>query len=422
MSASEQLRDLYSTLSLLTSGDEAAPRLAAIIAEIAGALHPSGTRSIRRFEADDGTRFEVDLGDRLGRALYYGYQQEKIELSLFEQICPVGGQVWDVGANFGLYTVKSARRVGPAGKVHAFEPGAFARELLLTNLTANRVEDRVVVHDTALADRDGEGTFFEAEESAFSGLKDTGRAKIARRVPVRLARIDSLWQALGCPPIDAMKIDVEGLEAQVLEGASRAIAGSPNLVLLVEIAAKNTNAEERHRIQRCLEELGAQGFRFWQPRPVEGGIREYLPEGGTLPEGGENVFIVRRDSDRELELSKAALGIVPAAEMVSDRERSLLSSVKAVLLQSLEAKRALYAARQEKESALASLRAAHEAEVATLRTEIEHLRERLKAALSASNLEHDKLETVLREAAHYREQLEATLAQRVRKWLKRLRA
>src|SRR5690606_16448280 len=149
----------------------------------------------------------------------------------------------------------------------------------------------------------------------------------------------------------------------------RAIAGSPNLILLVEIAAKNTNAEERHRIQRCLEELGAQGFRFWQPRPVEGGIREYLPEGGTLPEGGENVFIVRRDSDRELELSKAALEIVVAAASgLSDRERSLLSSVKAVLLQSLEAKRALYAARQEKESALASLRAAHEAEVATLRT------------------------------------------------------
>ncbi|MBX5471968.1 MAG: FkbM family methyltransferase [Acetobacteraceae bacterium] len=421
MSASEQLKDLYSTLSLLTSSDEAAPRLAAIIADIAGALHPPGARSIGRLDAEDGTNFEVDLGDRLGRALYYGYQQEKIELSLFEQICPVGGQVWDVGANFGLYTVTSARRVGPSGKVHAFEPGSFARELLLRNLAANRVEDRVVVHDTALADRDGEGTFFEAEESAFSGLKDTGRAKIARQVQVRLARVDSIWQELGCPPIDAMKIDVEGLEAAVLEGASRAINGSPDLVLLVEIAAKNTNAEEKRRIVRRLTELGTLGFRFWQPCPVQGRIREYLPEDGSLPAGSENIFMVRRDSDREIELSKAATRIIAADSGLNDRERSLLSSVKVVLLQCMEAKRAVHVALQEKESALASLRAAHEAEIAALRTEIAQMREKLESALSLSSLEHEKLMTALGEAAHYREQLEATLARRVRKWLKRLR-
>lgn len=413
MSASEQLRDLYFTLSLLPSGDEAAPRLAAIIADMAALLHPPGGRSIGRFEAEDGVHFEVDLGDRLGRALYYGYHQEKIELSLFEQVCPSGGQIWDVGANFGLYTVTSARRIGPTGKVHAFEPGSFARELLLRNLAANRVEDRVVVHDVALADREGEGTFFEAEESAFSGLKDTERAKIARQVPVRLARVDSVWLELGCPPIDAMKIDVEGLEAEVLEGARRAIAGSPGLVLLVEIAAKNTNAEERRRIMRCLEELESEGFRFWQPCPDQGKMREYLPEGGTLPDGGENIFIVRRDSDRERALSRAAMEAIVAADPgLSSRERSLLSTVKVLLLECLKAKQAAFAASKQKENELASLRAAHEVELAASRAEIEGARRQLDAALSASGCE----------TARLREQLEATPVRRVRKWLRRVRA
>lgn len=412
MNAPEQLRDLYSTLSLFPGGDEAASRLAAVIAEMAAALHPPGTRSIARFEADDGAHFEVDLGDRLGRALYYGYQQERIELSLFEQVCPIGGHIWDVGANFGLYTVKSARRVGPAGKVHAFEPGAFARKLLLTNLAANRVEDRVVVHDTALADRDGTGTFFETEESAFSGLKDTERAKVARQVPVRLARIDTIWQELGCPPIDAMKIDVEGLEAEVLEGASRAIDGSPNLVLLVETAAKNTNAEEKRRIVRCLERLGSRGFRLWLPSRDQAGLREYLPKDAALPEGGENLFIVRRDTDREMALSRAAMKAIGAADPgLGDRERSLLSTVKLLLLQCALAKGAAHAARQEMERELASLRAAHDAELAASRAEVERLRAKLEAVLSATGLE----------AAQYREQLEATLARRLRKWLKRLR-
>lgn len=412
MNAPEQLRDLYSTLSLFPGGDEAASRLAAVIAEMAAALHPPGTRSIARFEADDGAHFEVDLGDRLGRALYYGYQQERIELSLFEQVCPIGGHIWDVGANFGLYTVKSARRVGPAGKVHAFEPGAFARKLLLTNLAANRVEDRVVVHDTALADRDGTGTFFETEESAFSGLKDTERAKVARQVPVRLARIDTIWQEARVPADRRHEDRRRRAGGRGPRGASRAIDGSPNLVLLVETAAKNTNAEEKRRIVRCLERLGSRGFRLWLPSRDQAGLREYLPKDAALPEGGENLFIVRRDTDREMALSRAAMKAIGAADPgLGDRERSLLSTVKLLLLQCALAKGAAHAARQEMERELASLRAAHDAELAASRAEVERLRAKLEAVLSATGLE----------AAQYREQLEATLARRLRKWLKRLR-
>jgi FkbM family methyltransferase len=114
--------------------------------------------------------------------------------------------VIDVGANIGVTVRLFAAR---AGHVHAFEPAPRAIPLL----TANTADlDNVTIHHFALSDKDGPVYLDESKNLDFSRLSETG-------IPVLAKKIDSL----GLAPA-FIKIDVEGFEHLVLEGARETIS------------------------------------------------------------------------------------------------------------------------------------------------------------------------------------------------------
>nr|MDT0665673.1 FkbM family methyltransferase [Micromonospora sp. DSM 115978] len=56
---------------------------------------------------------------------------------IMKSVVPVGGTVFDVGANAGVYSVHAARLVGPGGRVHAFEPVPATGDRLNQTLALN---------------------------------------------------------------------------------------------------------------------------------------------------------------------------------------------------------------------------------------------------------------------------------------------
>jgi FkbM family methyltransferase len=120
---------------------------------------------------------------------------------------PLGNDsiVLDVGANIGVMTRIFAAR---AGHVHAFEPAPRAQPLLARN-TADLAN--VTIHQTALSNTTGTAFFEERAELDVSSLADAG-------IEVPVETIDSL----GLVPA-LIKIDVEGYEHLVLEGAHNTI-------------------------------------------------------------------------------------------------------------------------------------------------------------------------------------------------------
>src|SRR5437764_646700 len=88
----------------------------------------------------DGGRTSIyaDLQTPLGLGLYrYGYRDP--DLDLMGRLLSPGDVVVDGGANVGLFTLVAANRVGPAGKVIAFEPGRGVRMSLMANIVLNRL-------------------------------------------------------------------------------------------------------------------------------------------------------------------------------------------------------------------------------------------------------------------------------------------
>ena len=146
-----------------------------------------------------------------------------------------GGVAIDVGANLGEWAVPLARRVGPSGRVLAIEPAPRAATAVDKTLVANALAQAEVIR-CAVGDHDGTVEF--AAPIVTSVRIDTGTARIGpaaaghEALTVVSRTLDSLAAERRLDRIDLIKIDVEGAERQVLDGARASIARfRPVLVL-----------------------------------------------------------------------------------------------------------------------------------------------------------------------------------------------
>lgn len=138
-----------------------------------------------------------------------------------------GGIAIDIGANLGEWTLPFARAVGAAGRVLAIEPAPRNAEALARTLAANAL-DRVELVSCAIGDDDGTVDF--AVPLVTSVRNDTGTAHVGsaeagyETLRVAMRRLDRLVAERGWEPVDIIKIDVEGHERRVLDGAAQTLA------------------------------------------------------------------------------------------------------------------------------------------------------------------------------------------------------
>jgi FkbM family methyltransferase len=170
-----------------------------------------------------------------------------------------GGVAIDIGANLGEWTVPVARAVGPAGRVVAVEPAPRNAEALAKTLAANALR-RVEIVRCALGEDDGTVDF--VVPLVTSSRSDTGTAHIGpaaaghETMRVTLRRLDGLIAERGFARLDLVKIDVEGHERRVLDGAATTLARfRPALVIETGHEAENDRAAIHAR-------LGGLGYRI----------------------------------------------------------------------------------------------------------------------------------------------------------------
>ena len=135
-----------------------------------------------------------------------------------------GDVVYDVGANIGWYSLLAARRVGPTGKVLAFEPSLMNAAYTQMNAISNGFS-AVTAIPAAVGDENGWARF-----SKSGGLK--GRLGDDGVDVVPVLALDSWIAATNTAPPTVLKIDVEGAEASVLRGMSETLrTARPTLII-----------------------------------------------------------------------------------------------------------------------------------------------------------------------------------------------
>lgn len=190
----------------------------------------------------------------VGRSLdLYGEYSEH-EVAMFRQILRPGMVTCDIGANVGCHTVFMAKVVGPKGVVVAFEPQRIVFQTLCANLALNALENVRTYHAAAGA-KPGEiivPAIRYDNEGNFGGVA-LGNAKRGEMVPVMTL------DALPFGNCHFIKIDVEGMENAVLEGAQETIE-KLKPVLYVE---NNRQEHSKELIQR----LFSMDYRLYWHRP-----------------------------------------------------------------------------------------------------------------------------------------------------------
>jgi len=168
----------------------------------------------------------------VGRELAFFRVYEKGETELFKRVVREGMTVVDLGANIGYYTLLAAKLVGDKGRVFAFEPTPNNFDLLVKNIEVNGYKN-IVAQQKAVSNRNGTTKLFlyPGDPNA-SNIYDScsGRDSIM----VGVTSLDSFWQSEGCPPIDVIKMDIEGGEMAALEGMTEIISRNDNLRIMTE--------------------------------------------------------------------------------------------------------------------------------------------------------------------------------------------
>ena len=123
--------------------------------------------------------------------------------------------VVDVGANIGDLTLTAASVVGPKGRVYSLEAHPRTYGFLRKNVALNNCSN-IILFNLALGDKESEIVFSDLRGDDQNHVSQNGRG-----ISVKMARLDDL--PLLEPHIQLLKIDVEGYEKFVLDGAPRTL-------------------------------------------------------------------------------------------------------------------------------------------------------------------------------------------------------
>ena len=178
-----------------------------------------------------GVQFEADLTDRIQRQMWAGIYEPHVRACLDALLNP-GDVYFDVGAHIGYHAVASAHYVGDQGRVFAFEADPVIFERLARNLCQFSWAKAT---NAAVWDHSGILTFARspvAEESGWGTLSEVRDFDKGEHVEVRAISIDDWCRESRVTRWDAMKLDAEGSELAVLEGAKNSLEEFQPLMMI----------------------------------------------------------------------------------------------------------------------------------------------------------------------------------------------
>lgn len=167
---------------------------------------------------------------------------------LFEKTIESGSTVYDIGANVGIYTILSSLLCGESGRVYAFEPVPHNLEYLRKHVDLNNLGN-VTVIGAAVSNINGKINFLDNGDHCTSHISSEGE------IELESVSLDSFVLEQKNPPPDYLKIDVEGAENLVIEGATKTIKKYKPEIFLA------THGIEKDQI--CREQLENLNYKIY---------------------------------------------------------------------------------------------------------------------------------------------------------------
>lgn len=173
-----------------------------------------------------GVRWQLDLTEGIDFSIYLLGAFEPSTVRAYSRIITPGTTIVDVGANVGAHTLFLARLCGASGRVIAFEPTQYAFNKLRRNVELNPdIAGRVSCQQVMLvatANSAVEQAIYSSwplQNSVNSELHAEHKGRLMATAGATAETLDGALQRLGVHKVAFVKLDVDGYEAEVLEGA-----------------------------------------------------------------------------------------------------------------------------------------------------------------------------------------------------------
>jgi FkbM family methyltransferase len=176
-----------------------------------------------------GATIRIRPDEHIGSRIWHRGLFDIVVLEAITRLADPGEVALDIGANIGQMTSLLSGRLGSGGRVLAFEPHPAVFALLAENvsrLKANPANSEVIAHNVALSNFEGSATLdlgpSWGNNQGLARLSDSTNGSGQNNLKVTVTTVDKIVgpeQRIG-----VCKLDVEGHEIKVLEGASAVLS------------------------------------------------------------------------------------------------------------------------------------------------------------------------------------------------------
>jgi len=219
------------------------------------------------------------LDEGVEEGLYYTGSYEKGTLHFMQQFLKPGDVFVDAGANIGLMTVFAAKLLGDLGNVLAFEPNPETKKILDFNIALNHLNN-VAAFGLGLGTESKTAplyTNWHINRGAASLLKPEIQSD---HFEVKIERLDDYFPEQ--MPVHLIKIDVEGYEPAVLQGALGILTRKNAPALIIENNdIQHQGMDGKKNLRSWLKGINA--YRFFMLRKGKGRISSLIELQETTP-------------------------------------------------------------------------------------------------------------------------------------------
>jgi len=193
-----------------------------------------------------GQPFSYYLKSDIGYNLFNKGEFEKKELQLCEKFLTPTSSIIDIGANIGIHSVYFAN-IATNGNIISVEPQTHIYEVLIKNIQHH---NNITPINIAIYPEPKITSFFVAEDNAYSSLKDTQRKTILKKQNIITFPANYFKDVL--EKIDFIKIDVEGLENDVVESMKELLELHKPTLFIEIYKGDNSNPDPEKTINMLL--------------------------------------------------------------------------------------------------------------------------------------------------------------------------
>jgi FkbM family methyltransferase len=229
-----------------------------------------------------------------------------------------GCKVIDIGANYGVYTLCMAQRIGPTGHVWAFEPASSTAQFLAQGVSAGDFMN-VDIQRSAVSGSSGTAMLSLNDNSELNALvRDNPSLTSSEIVPV--VTLDECLIRFDWKNIDFVKIDAEGEEGNILKGGKQFFADLSPLVMYEIKVDAHFNLD----LVRRFGEIGYDSYRLV---PGINALVSFMPD--STPDAYLlNLFSCKKDRSEKLSSAGFLVDAVGATSLTAERRKRLSEKIE----------------------------------------------------------------------------------------------